>query len=455
MAALSGLADAARILAVIPTPSRSHYIWNRALILALAKKGHQVTVLSPDAEKEPVPNLKLMFLEDSYASAHDLFVYEDLVKVGKFGSVELLWTWGIECCRQQMDTKGAKELLKMPPDSFDLIIMETVLSDCMYVYIHHFGGGTRKIPPLTEIGSNISLILVNNHYVINGPQPLLPGIIEVGGMQCTPAKPLPKDITEFLDGSPKGAIFFSLGSNLRSEFLPKEKLHMIVRTFAALNPQIRVLWKFDPDTPIENLPPNVLLRKWLQQEDVLGHPKTVLFITHGGLLSTQESIYHGVPMVGVPFFADQRTNVRRMVELKVAKEVNILTTNEGAFTEAITRVIGDEMYRQNMRRLSRLFRDHPQTPLECAIFWTEFVLRHDKGRIESLRAPGHDLAWYQYFMLDVFAVIFMFVLISLFVLIILIQLIYKLISKSLHSDNSSEDPKKERLVSDETFQCQS
>ena len=72
MAAIFALSDAARILAVIPTPSRSHYIWNRALILALAKKGHQVTVLSPDAEKEPVPNLKLMFLEVMYHKCNSI-----------------------------------------------------------------------------------------------------------------------------------------------------------------------------------------------------------------------------------------------------------------------------------------------------------------------------------------------------------------------------------------------
>lgn len=38
---------------------------------------------------------------------------------------------------------------------------------------------------------------------------------------------------------------------------------------------------------------------------VSGHKNTKLFITHSGLLSTQESVYHGVPMLGIPIFADQ------------------------------------------------------------------------------------------------------------------------------------------------------
>jgi glucuronosyltransferase len=39
---------------------------------------------------------------------------------------------------------------------------------------------------------------------------------------------------------------------------------------------------------------------------ITGHEKARLFISHGGLLGTQETIYHGVPILGLPLGRDQR-----------------------------------------------------------------------------------------------------------------------------------------------------
>lgn len=57
-------------------------------------------------------------------------------------------------------------------------------------YVHkHIGN---DVPPLSDIARNTSLLLVNTHFSLNRPRPLVPGIVEVGGLHLKPPKKLPK-----------------------------------------------------------------------------------------------------------------------------------------------------------------------------------------------------------------------------------------------------------------------
>ncbi|CAG7709878.1 unnamed protein product, partial [Allacma fusca] len=57
------------------------------------------------------------------------------------------------------------------------------------------------IPSIKEIESNVSIILANSQISFNQPRPLMPDIIEVGGMHLVPAKPVqPKELDDFLSG---------------------------------------------------------------------------------------------------------------------------------------------------------------------------------------------------------------------------------------------------------------
>ena len=48
--------------------------------------------------------------------------------------------------------------------------------------------------------------------------------------------------------------------------------------------------------------------KWMPQNDVLGHAQTRAFLSHCGANSLYEAAYHGVPIIALPFFADQPGN---------------------------------------------------------------------------------------------------------------------------------------------------
>ena len=48
----------------------------------------------------------------------------------------------------------------------------------------------------------------------------------------------------------------------------------------------------------------------------------VAFISHGGLLGALEAAYTGVPVIGIPFFGDQKTNLANMKERGMAIQLD-------------------------------------------------------------------------------------------------------------------------------------
>ncbi|TWW54935.1 UDP-glucuronosyltransferase 1-10, partial [Takifugu flavidus] len=72
---------------------------------------------------------------------------------------------------------------------------------------------------------------------------------------------------------------------------------------------------------------------------------------------------------------------------------------EEIFFQGIQEVLNDPSYRMNMQRLSRLHRDAPMKPIDSALFWIEFVMRH-KGAAH-LRTESYRLPWYSYHSVDV------------------------------------------------------
>ena len=57
----------AKILGVFPMPAKSHMIVHSALMKELARRGHQVTVLSPFPEKSPIHNFTDIEFKVSYS----------------------------------------------------------------------------------------------------------------------------------------------------------------------------------------------------------------------------------------------------------------------------------------------------------------------------------------------------------------------------------------------------
>ncbi|CAG9821310.1 unnamed protein product [Phaedon cochleariae] len=281
------------------------------------------------------------------------------------------------------------------------------------------------IPYLGDIERNTSLLLMNVNPIMNGVRPNVPNIIEINHVHITDKKPLPKDIQRFLDSSPQGVIYFSLGSNVKSANLPTSTRNVFIQALANL--PYKVLWKWEADY-LPAKPDNVMIRKWLPQQDILGHPNIKVFLTQGGLQSIEESIINEVPMVGIPFMTDQPTNIKKMVDLGFGIGLDHRTMTKEQLRDAISEVAENKKYKEKVKKSKKILVDQPMKGVEKAVWWIEYVLRH-KGA-KHLRSAAADMTFYEYFMIDV--IVFLLVCFSIFVYVIfqLLRLIVRLTSRT-------------------------
>ena len=86
---------------------------------------------------------------------------------------------------------------------------------------------------------------------------------------------------------------------------------------------------------------SVIINNLPEIHSILGHPKTKAFITHGGTNGIYEAIYHGIPMVGLPLFADQPDNIARVKAKGAAVRVDLETMSARDLLSALKEVINN------------------------------------------------------------------------------------------------------------------
>ncbi|CAH0400056.1 unnamed protein product [Chilo suppressalis] len=270
----------------------------------------------------------------------------------------------------------------------------------------HFGP---QIPHVYDTTKNVSFILQNGHYSVSYPRPYLPNVAEVACIHCKDAKRLNPDIEEWISGAgDTGFVYVSMGSSVRTSNMPLSVHRLFVEALGRL--PHRVLWKQDAEQNMTNMPSNIRLYKWLPQQDLLGHPKIKAFVTHGGLLSMFETVYHGVPIVTIPVFCDHDANAAKAEVDGYAKKLELRHLTSDKLYKAITEVINEPRYKIEVNKRQILLRDQKETPLERAVYWTEYVIRH-KGAYH-LQSPAKDLNYFQYYMIDVAVIVSLLLLVT-------------------------------------------
>nr|XP_022917876.1 UDP-glucuronosyltransferase 2B15-like [Onthophagus taurus] len=468
---LLSASESAKILSLFPAPSYSHVIIGETLSEELARRGHQVTLITAYEPKKTIKNLndiKLNGFKEQFDEEMKDFNFFDYLNINEFISTLTTYSFGYTMTKNFYEHERIQKIMKFN-EKFDLIIVEHFFNEAVYGLCYHLKvpcvavsavatmiwsnrltgnvGLASYVPQMTTTYSpkmtffqrmhnlalyvyeeivyhtfyipkhnaivqehipnaphiynlitNVSLLLVNSHPALGSPQIITPNVKEVGGIHVEGLKnvTLPDDIQKFLDNN-KEVIYFALGSNAQSKDIPKETLNEIINGLKKWGKP--VLWKFEDELP-EKLD-NVKIAKWFPQTAVLAHKNVVGFITHCGRLSSLESLYYGVPMIAIPLFAEQAHNAAEMVHYGFAVPVEFKTLKAEKLYKALVEITSNTKYTKEAQMRSKAIRK--RNGMDEAVYWIEHVLEF-KGA-SYLKNAGVDLPWYQFWMVDVVAVL--------------------------------------------------
>jgi len=268
-----------------------------------------------------------------------------------------------------------------------------ILPAQLQVFKKFFGYSDQKF---YELRNRFSVILVNNHFSLGRVRSNVPNLIEVGGLHLSESpEPCDKELQKFMDDAENGVIYFSMGLDILVKFLPENLQQTLVKSFAKLKQ--RVVWKNEIFS-MPNKSENIYVIEKSPQRHILAHPKVRLFITNGGLLSVMEAVDSGVPMLGLPIFFDQFGNLRWGQTAGMAEVLDINNLKEETLTNTIRELIDNPKYTLRAKKMSKTFNDRPMSPLDTAVWWTEYALRNRD--VSHIRLKVEEIPLFLYYRID-------------------------------------------------------
>lgn len=152
-----------------------------------------------------------------------------------------------------------------------------------------------------------------------------------------------------------------------------------------------------------------------------------------------ETVYHGVPVVTMPVFCDHDANAAKAVLDGYALKLELQTITAENLLWAIKKIIHDRTYKTEVKKRQILLRDQKESPLERAIYWTEYVLRH-RGA-SHLQSPARHLSVLQYYLVDVLAIMLLAFICSLILAYYVTKFLFNLLTTSVNMNMNVTKPK--------------
>lgn len=133
-------------------------------------------------------------------------------------------------------------------------------------------------------------------------------------------------------------------------------------------------------------------------------------------------------------------NMARAELLGWGTQVTYKNLTAESLSWAIKEVLDNKKYTENVKKISKRLMDQPQTPMEKAIFWVEYVIRNDGAPFMKTSARNLDMI--EYHNLDVYAVLALGAFLVFAFTLVVILIILKLTCSSRNDSKASNKKKK-------------
>eukprot|EP00049_Salpingoeca_infusionum_P001683 m.50134 g.50134 ORF g.50134 m.50134 type:complete len:515 (-) comp11136_c0_seq1:339-1883(-) len=241
-----------------------------------------------------------------------------------------------------------------------------------------------------------SAIIYQTTFSLEYPRLITPNAHLVGPILPEPFVPFKdQEVAKVFENTKNGVVLASFGTIAQ---LTESQAQIIADVLSSLD--YDVIWKFNGDVK-PKVKSNVLFRDWIEQNNILAHPKTKLFVAHGGANGVLEAAYHGVPLAGFALFGDQWDNIMRTVYRGFGVIIEKDSLTQEYLLDRITSLLNDPKAVENARQVADALRIGKATATEKSADIIEWAIKHGAERRTDLYAL--NLPWYVQANLDVLA----------------------------------------------------
>ncbi len=105
----------------------------------------------------------------------------------------------------------------------------------------------------------------------------------------------------------------------------------------------------------KSIPSNFVVRNYVSQLEIL--KQADVFITHGGMNSTNEGLYYDVPLILIPQFADQPFVAKRVAELGAGIIIEKDKVTPEILKQSVVKILSDNNFRINSEKIGKSLRE--------------------------------------------------------------------------------------------------